>query len=101
MDQEKEIVIPVKLDERTFKRFARFDMFVLRKKWVRPAVFSLILLGFAAIALIVLMFTRMRRRKRFNRTASLIIFSGFVLLCMMCSALSIRTGLLPRRFATP
>ena len=53
MEQGKEIVIPVKLDERTFKRFARFDMFVLRKKWVRPVVFSLIMLFFAAVALLL------------------------------------------------
>ena len=53
MDREKEIVIPVKLDERTFKRFARFDMFVLRKKWIRPAVFSLIMIAFAFIALLI------------------------------------------------
>lgn len=38
MGPEKTIVIPVRLDEKTFKRFARFDMFVLRKKWVRPLV---------------------------------------------------------------
>ncbi len=53
MEQEKEIIISVKLDERTFKKFAVFDMFILRKKWVRPVVFSLIMLGFAAVALLV------------------------------------------------
>ena len=52
MDPEKTIVIPVRLDEKTFRRFARFDMFTLRKKWVRPAVFSVILLAFAAVALL-------------------------------------------------
>ena len=49
---DKEIVIPVKLDEKTFRRFARFDMFTLRRKWVRPVVFSLILIAFAFVALI-------------------------------------------------
>ena len=29
------ITIPVKLDEKTFRRFAYFDMFILRKKWWR------------------------------------------------------------------
>ena len=53
MDEEKQIVIPVRLDEKTFKHFARFDMFVLRKKWGRPLVFSLILIAFAFVALIV------------------------------------------------
>ena len=28
-----DITVAVKLDEKTFKRFARFDMFALRKKW--------------------------------------------------------------------
>ena len=52
MEPEKEIVIPVRLDGKTFKRFARFDMFRLRRKWVRPAVFSLILIAFAFAALL-------------------------------------------------
>ena len=52
----QEIVIPVKLDEKTFRKFARFDMLRLRKHWVKPAVFALILCAFAFIALIVLIF---------------------------------------------
>ena len=52
MNPKKDIVIPVRLDEKTFKRFARFDMFTLRKKWVRPFVFSLILILFAFVALL-------------------------------------------------
>ena len=47
-----DITVAVKLDEKTFKRFARFDMFALRKKWIRPALFSLILIAFAVIALL-------------------------------------------------
>ena len=47
-----DITVRTKLDEKTFKRFARFDMFVLRKKWIRPAVFSLIMIAFAVIALL-------------------------------------------------
>ncbi len=46
------IIIPVRLDARTFKRFSRFDTFSLRRRWVRPAVFALILLGFAFLALL-------------------------------------------------
>ena len=46
-----DIVIPVKLDEKTFRRFARFDMLVLRRRWLRPAVFALILVAFAMVAL--------------------------------------------------
>ena len=52
MDPAKEITIPVRLDEKAFRRFALFDMFALRKKWVRPLVFSLILIAFAFIALL-------------------------------------------------
>jgi hypothetical protein len=48
---QKEITIPVVLNERTFKRFARFDMLRLRKKWVRPAVFFIIMIGFGVVAL--------------------------------------------------
>ena len=51
MENGKTITIPVKLDEKTFKRFARFDMFRLRKRWVKPVVFSLILIAFAVLAL--------------------------------------------------
>lgn len=53
MSPEKKIVIPVRLDEKTFRRFARFDMFSLRRKWVRPLVFSLILIAFALAALLI------------------------------------------------
>ena len=48
----KEITIPVRLDGKTFKKFSRFDMFRLRRRWVRPVVFALILLAFAAAALL-------------------------------------------------
>ena len=51
MANERDITIHVSLNEKTFKRFARFDMMRLRKRWVRPAVFSLIMLAFAAVAL--------------------------------------------------
>ena len=48
---EKEIVIPVNLDAKTFRRFGWFDIFILRKRWIRPAVFAAILAGFAVAAL--------------------------------------------------
>jgi hypothetical protein len=51
MNPERTIVIPVRLDEKTFKRFARFDAFILRKKWIKPLVFSLILVAFSLVAL--------------------------------------------------
>ncbi len=52
MSSERNITIPVRLDEKTFKRFARFDMFTLRKRWVRPVIFSVILIAFAFVALL-------------------------------------------------
>ena len=52
MHADQPITIRVRLDERTFKRFARFDMFSLRKKWIRPAVFSMILIAFSFAALL-------------------------------------------------
>ena len=50
MDRAR-ITVPVRLDAGTFKRFSRFDMFVLRRRWVRPAAFALILMAFAVVAL--------------------------------------------------
>ena len=50
---EKIIVIPVRPDKKTFRRFARFDALILRKKWLRPTVFSLIMVAFAFVALLL------------------------------------------------
>ena len=47
-----EYTIPVKLDAKTFRRFCRFDMLRLRKRWVRPVAFALILIAFAFVALL-------------------------------------------------
>ena len=47
-----EYTIPVQLDASTFRRFCRFDMLRLRKRWVRPVVFALILIAFALVALL-------------------------------------------------
>ena len=46
------ITVHVKLDAKTFRRFSRFDMLRLRKRWVRPTVFAAILIAFAAVALL-------------------------------------------------
>ena len=53
MSTDQTITIPVRMDEKTFKRFARFDMFSLRKKWIRPVIFSAILIAFAFAALLI------------------------------------------------
>ena len=52
MANERDITVHVSLDEKTFKRFARFDMFSLRKRWIRPALFALLMFVFAVAALL-------------------------------------------------
>ncbi|MBQ6324776.1 MAG: YcxB family protein [Clostridia bacterium] len=46
------IVVHVRMDTATFRRFSWFDMFALRRRWRRPASFALILGAFAAVALL-------------------------------------------------
>lgn len=48
-----DITVSVKMDEKTFKRFAVFDMFILRKKWIRPVAFFLLMAAFAVAALLI------------------------------------------------
>ena len=50
-DASARITIPVRLDETTFSRFARFDALRLRRGWLRPAGFAAILTAFAVAAL--------------------------------------------------
>ena len=50
--KERTITVPVRLDAKTFRRFCRFDMLRLRRKWVRPAAFAGILVAFAVVALL-------------------------------------------------
>ena len=47
---QKTITVPVRLDDATFRRFARFDAFALRKRLRRPAVFCSIFLAFSLVA---------------------------------------------------
>ncbi len=46
---EQHIYIPVRLNAGTFRRFSAFDTLSRQKKWVRPAVFALILGAFSAV----------------------------------------------------
>ena len=46
------ITVHVRLDAKTFRRFSRFDMLRLRRRWVRPTVFAAILIAFAVVALL-------------------------------------------------
>ena len=51
--QYTDITVSVKLDEKNFKRFARFDLLAVRKKWIFPALLSLFLIALAAAALLI------------------------------------------------
>ena len=50
--KETTIIVPVRLNAKTFRRFCRFDMLRLRRKWIRPAAFAGILVAFAVVALL-------------------------------------------------
>lgn len=43
------ITVPVRMDYKTLRDFSLFDTFVLKKHWIRPTVFGVIFLIFAAI----------------------------------------------------
>ena len=46
------ITVSVQLDARTFRRFAGFDILIRKRRWIRPAVFAVIFIGFSAVALL-------------------------------------------------
>ena len=48
---ETPITIPVRLDAATFRRFALFDAFLVKRHWIRPALFAALFVAFAAAAL--------------------------------------------------
>ena len=43
------VTIHVKMDAKTFRRFSLFDVFVLRRRWMSPAVFSAIFIAFSVV----------------------------------------------------
>ncbi|MCR5842738.1 MAG: hypothetical protein K6G66_02145, partial [Oscillospiraceae bacterium] len=52
MSEEKRtgsMTIEGKIDRKTFRRFAMFDTFYVKKRWRSPALFALILSAFAAV----------------------------------------------------
>ncbi len=50
--RDQVVTIPVRLDEKTFKRFAIFDAIHVKKQARRPALFACILIIFAMVALL-------------------------------------------------
>lgn len=51
--QKDSITINVQIDSQTFRRFARFDTYLLRRRWVSPAVFAVILSVFSCVAFLM------------------------------------------------
>ena len=45
------MTVRVNLDPKTFRRFAMYDTFKLKKRWKLPVIFALIMLAFAAACL--------------------------------------------------
>ena len=52
MSSVKTITVEVRPDKRTFRDFAVFDAFVLKKHWVRPTIFCAAMTVFAVAALL-------------------------------------------------
>ena len=73
-----------------------FSLITIYYTW--PQIILMFGSGFAAIALVVLLFARMRKRRRVNYAASFLVCLGFVVLCVMFSALGVHSGFFPRRF---
>ena len=53
MESGKVITAEVRLDKKTFRGFAFYDTFVIKKRWIRPAVFFAIMTVSAAAALLI------------------------------------------------
>ena len=47
--KKDEITVHVKLDAAAFRRFAVFDNLILRRRWIRPVLFCLLMAAFAAV----------------------------------------------------
>ncbi len=67
--QGRLITVPVRLDKRTFRRFAVFDALKVRRLGRRPLLFSLLMLAFAAAALLL-------RREQSGMIAAVLLVIG-------------------------
>ena len=47
--QRDSVTIPVSMDAKQFRRFGLFDTFILRRRWLSPAVFSAIFIAFSVL----------------------------------------------------
>ena len=73
-----------------------FSLITIYYTW--PQIILMFGSGFAVICLVIMLFARMKRRRRYNFPASLAAFVGFVLLTAMLAALGIRAGRFPQHF---
>jgi len=70
MKSKKVITVKVKLDKKIFRSFAFYDTFIVKKRWVRPALFCVIMTAFAVAALIM-------GKEQSVLIAVVLIFAGF------------------------
>ena len=74
-----------------------FSLITIYFTW--PQIILMFTAIFLIIVAIVMMFTRLKRRERFSRTASIIIFVGLVFICVMFSAIGVSSEFFPRRYS--
>ena len=73
-----------------------FSLITLYYTW--PQIILMFAAGIGAVFLVILLFSRMKRRRRYNFPMSLAVFVGFVLLTVMVAALGVHAGVFPRHF---
>ena len=73
-----------------------FSLITIYYSWAK--IIIIFASGFFAIGLVIMLFARLPRRKRYNFPLSLTAFVGFVLLTVMVAALGVRGEALPSRF---
>ena len=75
-----------------------YSLITIYYSW--PQIVLMFGCGFAVIFVIIAMFSRMKRRLKYNFARSLTAFVGMVLLCFMLAALGIRAGQFPQHIDT-
>ena len=73
-----------------------FSLITIYYTW--PQIILMFATGFAAILLVIALFSRMKRQEHVNLPRALAVFVGFVLLTAMVAALGIRAEAFPRHF---
>ncbi len=73
-----------------------FSLITIYYTW--PQIILMFASGFGAISLVIMLFARMKRRRRYNFPRSLAMSVGFILFTAMIAALGLRAEVFPRRF---